>query len=853
MTALQEKKQTPILHLTGGALSGMVACVALQPLDLIKTRLQQHRQDHLAFLKEAKNKGLKVAPQKSGLWRGTIPTIMRNVPGSALYFFALSEIRQIVSNSRSFWKPVMNNNKDHQRWENLFSGSTARGAVGYIMMPITVVKVRYESNLYNYTSLSQAFTSIVRTDGIRGLFAGYGATFIRDAPFAGIYLFFYEGFKSWANDYADSHQKPIANALVNLGSGVAAGMAATCTTQPFDMLKTRMQLKPVIYKNLLQSAKKVYLEEGIMGFFDGISVRLIRKPLNSAISWTIYEEVNHYELKHLKFRGVPKGLLPLSGKPAVGWLYDHLKDHFSQTYIVANAYNFKHYERWASSVNFPRENILNKGLSKGILADLAFLHRVKGVDQDIVITFPHVFWDESEHVDRLLSCTNFTLCTAYGLPVAFGLSLEAVACLDEYMLTLEANESEKELVDYVKRQESNSFITIAKGATLFDFADPTLSFQTYLDHWENCMRYELKSKEISLKTNPIHQRAYARVGLMGNPSDGFFGKTMSLLVSNFWAEATLIPNTRDDLETITILPNPVSDPHNFSSMACLAGISEIDGYETGDRLLQACCKVFYRHCQSQGIQINTQQGFKMMFETNVPRQVGLAGSSAIITALWKALMVFYDVSEEQIPLELQASLVLKVEQEELGIAAGLQDRVIQSFGGLVYMDFNKEYMEKHGYGKYERLKVALLPKLWLAYIADPEDSGKVHSTVKQRFLNGEPEIMKAMEKFASFTDEARLALERKDHQAFAQLMSSNFNLRRQVYGDAVVGASNLRMIELARQHNCAAKFPGSGGAVVGMWNGPDKDTEQKDLLSLRRALESEGFVFVMLSPKVYEQ
>ncbi|KAG1244567.1 hypothetical protein G6F68_015397 [Rhizopus microsporus] len=121
----------------------------------------------------------------------------------------------------------MNNNKDHQRWENLFSGSTARGAVGYIMMPITVVKVRYESNLYNYTSLSQAFTSIIKTDGIRGLFAGYGATFIRDAPFAGIYLFFYEGFKSWANDYADSHQKPIANALVNLGSGVAADAYAT--------------------------------------------------------------------------------------------------------------------------------------------------------------------------------------------------------------------------------------------------------------------------------------------------------------------------------------------------------------------------------------------------------------------------------------------------------------------------------------------------------------------------------------------------------------------------------------------------------------------------------------------------
>lgn len=109
-----------------------------------------------------------------------------------------------------------------------------------------------------------------------------------------------------------------------------------------------------------------------------------------------------------------------------------------------------------------------------------------------------------------------------------------------------------------------------------------------------------------------------------------------------------------------------------------------------------------------------------------------------------------------------------------------------------------------------------------------------------------------MENFASFTQQARDALEAKDHRTFAQLMSSNFNLRRQVYGDSVVGASNLRMIELAREHHCAAKFPGSGGAVVGMWNGEDKTTEQRDLLNLRRALESEGFVFLILSPKVYE-
>jgi glucuronokinase len=108
-----------------------------------------------------------------------------------------------------------------------------------------------------------------------------------------------------------------------------------------------------------------------------------------------------------------------------------------------------------------------------------------------------------------------------------------------------------------------------------------------------------------------------------------------------------------------------------------------------------------------------------------------------------------------------------------------------------------------------------------------------------------------MQKFASFTDQARESLQARDHKRFAQLMSSNFDLRRETYGDSVVGAPNLRMVELARQHHCTAKFPGSGGAIVGMWNGEDTSKEEKDLLKLRRALENEGFVFLELYPMVY--
>lgn len=58
------------------------------------------------------------------------------------------------------------------------------------------------------------------------------------------------------------------------------------------------------------------------------------------------------------------------------------------------------------------------------------------------------------------------------------------------------------------------------------------------------------------------------------------------------------------------------------------------------------------------------------------------------------------------------------------------------------MDFEKSYMEEHKHGKYEQLDISLVPPLFLAYVAHPEDSGKVHSTVKQRFLANDPEVWK---------------------------------------------------------------------------------------------------------------
>lgn len=81
-------------------------------------------------------------------------------------------------------------------------------------------------------------------------------------------------------------------------------------------------------------------------------------------------------------------------------------------------------------------------------------------------------------------------------------------------------------------------------------------------------------------------------------------------------------------------------------------------------------------------------------------------------------------------------VILDIEREELGIAAGLQDRVIQTYGGIVHMDFTRMSTESRGI--YTPLDASLLPELYLLYnIEEGGDSGKVHSTAKSRWLNGD--------------------------------------------------------------------------------------------------------------------
>lgn len=329
----------------------------------------------------------------------------------------------------------------------------------------------------------------------------------------------------------------------------------------------------------------------------------------------------------------------------------------------------------------------------------------------------------------------------------------------------------------------------------------------------------------------------SRVALLGNPSDGFGGKTLAVLIKNFYASASLTESSE-----LRIIPNPKFDPFGFDSLDHLAKVASQDGYYGGVRLLYATCKKFYSYCREHQIDL-PERVFTLEYDTNIPRQVGLAGSSAIVTAVFRCLMDLYELTEEHIPLPLQPQLVLSVETEELDIQAGLQDRVVQVYGGLVYMDFNPECVEEHGHGYYERLPVNLLPPVYVAYLPHSTTcSGKMHNPMRYRYQSGAAAVIAGMKKFAQYTDLGSEALKAGDIQAFGELMNRNFELRRQLYGEEAIGEENLQMIELARSFGLPAKFPGSGGAIVGIYE------DQAQINKAQQAFEERGYGFAIVEP-----
>jgi glucuronokinase len=260
-------------------------------------------------------------------------------------------------------------------------------------------------------------------------------------------------------------------------------------------------------------------------------------------------------------------------------------------------------------------------------------------------------------------------------------------------------------------------------------------------------------------------RACARAALAGNPSDGYGGAVLA-----------------------------VELPALVARVVAVRGSGRID---PASDLVGATVARFAR------VLAPGSEAADVAWSTTIPLTVGLGGSSAIVIATLRALSALTGITLEPAAL---AAFALAVEVEDLGIAAGLQDRVVQVLGGLVFMDFRPERP------RYEPLDSGSLPPLVIACREESGgESGVVHGDLRARFEAGDPSVRAGIGSLARSAREARAALLSGDRAGFGRCVDLSFDARLQMLR---LDPHHVEMIECARAAGACANYTGSGGAIV---------------------------------------
>lgn len=266
--------ESAVVSVVGGTCSGLVCTVLFQPLDFLKTQLQLNRIKSIRGLSGelVTRSGLYEGIIKRAWWVGLQPSLAKTIPGVACYFLTLSQLRRIHGEDLSPLSAVI-------------IGALARSLTVMFVQPLTLIKTRYESGKFGYTTIRGAVTDIVAAERMRGLYRGLMATIIRDAPFSGLYLAFYTHMKS--NVFHGSGS--VRSTTV---SGLCAGSLAALITHPADVIKTRVQTQGAGQRTSVpQTILLLYNEQGIISFYSGFAPRVVRRTLVSSTAWLVYEEV----------------------------------------------------------------------------------------------------------------------------------------------------------------------------------------------------------------------------------------------------------------------------------------------------------------------------------------------------------------------------------------------------------------------------------------------------------------------------------------------------------------------------------------------------------------------------------
>eukprot|EP01116_Phalansterium_solitarium_P014498 TRINITY_DN3219_c0_g1_i5.p1 TRINITY_DN3219_c0_g1~~TRINITY_DN3219_c0_g1_i5.p1 ORF type:complete len:301 (-),score=49.82 TRINITY_DN3219_c0_g1_i5:160-1062(-) len=287
------------VHSIAGVVAGAVTTAVLHPLDLVKTRLQAHDGRTLTRAYRGTWHALRSIGGADGvkaLYQGMTPNVVGSSVSWGLYLLVYSWLKQQLGEQGR--QPL--GSAGH------LCAATGAGVVTALCTnPLWVLKTRMCLRTgpadaasaaalrppEGYTSMLAAFRTILRTEGVVGLYAGLLPALL-NVSHGAVQFVVYERLKLLLGRGSHDHSLAAGEALL---VGGAAKVAASCSTYPLQVIKTRLQMQPELkagrYRTLFDGIRQLLRYEGVSGFYKGLGANLIRVTPAAALTFAVYESV----------------------------------------------------------------------------------------------------------------------------------------------------------------------------------------------------------------------------------------------------------------------------------------------------------------------------------------------------------------------------------------------------------------------------------------------------------------------------------------------------------------------------------------------------------------------------------
>jgi len=260
----------------GGSLGATASVYVGQPLDTLKVKMQTFPSLYPS-LRTCFTHTLAKEGVVRGLYAGTLPALVANVAENSILFAAYGSCQKLVASSTG-----VTSVEELGVVANGFSGFLAAFWSSLALCPTELVKCRLQAmrefsllkgELPPVTGPAQLTRSILKTEGVPGMFRGLTATFTREMPGYFVFFFAYEMSRSLL--VREGESKASLGPLETVVSGGLAGVALWCFIFPADVVKSRLQVTGATTP-MLTLMREIVRKEGLPALYNGLGPTVLR-------------------------------------------------------------------------------------------------------------------------------------------------------------------------------------------------------------------------------------------------------------------------------------------------------------------------------------------------------------------------------------------------------------------------------------------------------------------------------------------------------------------------------------------------------------------------------------------------